>query len=199
VTAAQAKAIKTIAARSHVAMSGTPVENRLSEYWSMMDFAQRGYFGGPTHFAREYATPIQTHRDAAAAGRLRRVIAQFMRRRLKSHKSIINDLPDKLTQVQYCTLTQSQAALYESVVREGLASIVGESNTFQRQGLVLQMILALKQVCNNLAQYLKQGAVDAGQSGKAERHARSARRDSRGAGEGADLHSVPRNGRVGTA
>jgi len=167
--AAQAKAIKAIAAGSHVAMSGTPVENRLSEYWSIMDFAQRGYLGGPTHFAREYATPIQTHRDAAAAERLRKVMAPFMLRRLKSDKSIINDLPDKLSQDQYCTLTQSQAALYESVVREGLASIAGESNTFQRQGLVLQMILALKQVCNHPAQYLKQGAADAGESGKAER------------------------------
>ena len=167
--AAQAKAIKSIAAGSHVAMSGTPVENRLSEYWSIMDFAQRGYLGGPTHFAREYATPIQTHRDAAAAERLRKVMAPFMLRRLKSDKSIINDLPDKLTQDQYCMLTQSQAALYESVVREGLASIAGESNTFQRQGLVLQMILALKQVCNHPAQYLKQGDVGAGESGKAER------------------------------
>ena len=167
--AAQAKAIKAIGAGSHVAMSGTPVENRLSEYWSIMDFAQRGYLGGPTHFAREYATPIQTHRDAAAAERLRKVMAPFVLRRLKSDKSIISDLPDKLTQDQYCTLTQSQAALYESVVREGLASIAGESNTFQRQGLVLQMILALKQVCNHPAQYLKQGAADAGQSGKAER------------------------------
>lgn len=167
--AAQAKAVKAISAGSHIAMSGTPVENRLSEYWSIMDFAQRGYLGGPTHFAREYATPIQTHRDATAAERLRKVMAPFMLRRLKSDKSIISDLPDKLTQNQYCALTQSQAALYESVVQEGLASIAGESNTFQRQGLVLQMILALKQVCNHPAQYLKQGASDASESGKAER------------------------------
>jgi SNF2 family DNA or RNA helicase len=166
---AQTKAVKAIPARSYVAMSGTPVENRLSEYWSIMDFAQRGYLGGLTHFAREYATPIQIHRDAAAAERLRKVMAPFILRRLKSDKSIINDLPDKLTQDQYCTLTPAQAALYESVVREGLASIAGESNTFQRQGLVLQMILALKQVCNHPAQYLKQGAADPGESGKTQR------------------------------
>ena len=167
--AAQARAVKAIPAGSFVAMSGTPVENRLSEYWSIMDFAQRGYLGGPTHFAREFATPIQTHRDAAAAERLRKVMAPFMLRRLKSDKSIISDLPDKVEQDQYCSLTKTQAALYESVVREGLKSIAGESDTFQRQGLVLQMILALKQVCNHPAQYLKQGAADAAASGKAER------------------------------
>lgn len=136
---------------------------------SIMDFAQRGYLGGPTHFAREYATPIQVHRDAAAAERLRKVMAPFMLRRLKSDKTIISDLPDKVEQDQFCTLSRQQAALYESVVREGLKSIAGESDTFKRQGLVLQMILALKQVCNHPAHYLKQGAADPDESGKAQR------------------------------
>lgn len=167
--AAQSKAVRAIPAQSHVAMSGTPVENRLLEYWSIMDFAQRGYLGGPTHFGREYATPIQTHRDAAAAERLRRVMAPFMLRRLKSDKSIISDLPDKVEQDQFCTLSKAQAALYESVVREGMAAIDGQSDTFERQGLVLQLILALKQVCNHPAHYLKQGAADPAASGKAER------------------------------
>jgi uncharacterized Zn finger protein/superfamily II DNA or RNA helicase len=167
--AAQARAVKSIRADGYVAMSGTPVENRLSEYWSIMDFAQRGYLGGPTHFAREYATPIQVHRDAAAAERLRRVMAPFMLRRLKSDKSIISDLPDKVEQDQFCTLSRQQAALYESVVREGLKSVAGESDTFKRQGLVLQMILALKQVCNHPAHYLKQGAAEPDASGKAQR------------------------------
>jgi uncharacterized Zn finger protein len=167
--AAQTRALKSIPAASHVAMSGTPVENRLLEYWSIMDFAQRGYLGGPTHFTREFATPIQTHRDQAAAARLRKVMAPFMLRRLKSDRSIISDLPDKLEQDQFCTLVADQAALYETVVREGLKSIAGESDTFQRQGLVLQMILALKQVCNHPAQYLKQGAADPAASGKAQR------------------------------
>ena len=167
--AAQTRAVKTIPAGTCFAMTGTPVENRLSEYWSIMDFAQRGYLGGPTQFAREYATPIQTHRDAAAAERLRRVMAPFMLRRLKSDKSIIDDLPDKLEQDQYCLLSKTQVALYESVVQEGLKSIAGESETFKRQGLVLQMILALKQVCNHPAQYLKQGADEPMASGKVER------------------------------
>jgi SNF2 family DNA or RNA helicase len=90
-------------------------------------------------------------------------------RRLKSDKTIIDDLPEKIEQDQYCTLSREQAALYETVVREGLRSIAGESDTFQRQGLVLQMILALKQICNHPAQYLKQGPAEAAASGKAER------------------------------
>ena len=172
--AAQTKAVKAIAAASHVAMSGTPVENRLSDYWSIVDFAQSGYLGGLTHFGREFATPIQTDRDAAAAERLKRVLAPLLLRRLKSDKTIINDLPDKIEQNQHCTLSQAQVALYESVVREGLASIAGQSDTFQRQGLVLQMILALKQVCNHPAQYLKTGGLGQGgdgplASGKVER------------------------------
>ena len=100
------------------------------------------------------------------AERLRKVMAPFMLRRLKSDKTIISDLPDKVEQDQHCTLTPTPAALYESVVQEGLKSIAGESDTFARQGLVLQMILALKQVCNHPAQYLKQGAADATLSGK---------------------------------
>jgi len=167
--AAQSRAVRSIPARGYIAMSGTPVENRLSEYWAIMDFAQRGYLGGSTHFAREYATPIQVNRDAAAAERLRKVMAPFVLRRLKSDKSIISDLPDKVEQDQFCTLSREQAALYESVVREGLASVAGESDTFRRQGLVLQMILALKQVCNHPAHYLKQDVADPEASGKAQR------------------------------
>ena len=167
--AAQTKAVKAIAAPTHVAMSGTPVENRLSDYWSIVDFAQAGYLGGLTHFGREFATPIQTDRDAAVAERLKRVLAPLLLRRLKSDKTIISDLPDKIEQNQHCTLSKPQVALYESVVREGLASIAGQSDTFQRQGLVLQMILALKQVCNHPAQYLKQGGDEPLASGKVER------------------------------
>ncbi len=167
--AAQTKAVKAIDAATHVAMSGTPVENRLSDYWSIVDFAHSGYLGSLTHFGREFATPIQTDRDAAAAERLKRVLAPFLLRRLKSDKTIISDLPDKIEQNQHCTLSKPQVALYESVVREGLASIAGQSDTFQRRGLVLQMILALKQVCNHPAQYLKQGGDDPLASGKVER------------------------------
>jgi len=167
--AAQTKAVKAIPAAAFIAMSGTPVENRLSEYWSIMDFANRGYLGNLTQFMREYATPIQTEHNRQVANRFKRITAPFLMRRLKSDKSIISDLPDKIEQDQYCTLTKAQTALYESVVREGLKAVEGESDTFKRKGLVLQMILALKQICNHPAHYLKQGHADATASGKAER------------------------------
>ncbi|MBI2307602.1 MAG: helicase SNF2 [Rhodocyclales bacterium] len=166
---AQTKAVKAIPAQSFVAMSGTPVENRLAEYWSIMDFANRGYLGSLAHFGREYAVPIQTHHDRHVAQRFQRVTAPFLLRRLKSDKSIIGDLPDKIEQNQYCGLSKEQTALYESVLQEALRVIDGESDTFKRQGLVLQMILALKQICNHPAQYLKQGGGAPALSGKAER------------------------------
>lgn len=167
--AGQTRAVKSIGAVSRIAMSGTPVENRLSEYWSIIDFAQHGHLGGLTRFTRDFATPIQVHRDRQAADRLRRVLAPFVLRRLKTDKTIIDDLPDKLEQDQHCLLSPRQAALYESVVREGLRTIRGESDAFTRQGLVLQMILALKQVCNHPVQFLKQGEADPSASGKVQR------------------------------
>lgn len=166
--AAQTRAIKAIPAASCIAMSGTPVENSLSDYWSIMDFANRGYLGALSRFEKEYATPIQIHRDKQAAERFGRVTAPFLLRRLKSDRSIISDLPDKVERDHYCELGKEQAALYESLVREGLRTVAGESDAFKRQGLVLQLILALKQVCNHPALYLKQPFADPLASGKLE-------------------------------
>ncbi|MBC7860051.1 MAG: DEAD/DEAH box helicase, partial [Burkholderiaceae bacterium] len=166
--AAQTKAVKAIPAGAFIAMSGTPVENRLSEYWSIMDFANRGMLGTLAGFDKEFAAPIQSRHDRQVAQRFQRVTAPFLLRRLKSDKSVISDLPDKIEQDQYCELSGEQSALYESVLREALRVIAGESDAFQRQGLVLQMIMALKQICNHPAQYLKLGAGEAERSGKAQ-------------------------------
>ncbi|TAN31292.1 MAG: helicase SNF2 [Actinomycetota bacterium] len=166
--AAQTKAMKSIPAQTFIAMSGTPVENRLSEYWSIMDFANRGLLGNVTNFTKEFANPIQKHHDHDAVMRFRRVTAPFLLRRLKSDRTIISDLPEKVEQDYLCDLSKDQAALYESIVREALASIEGESDLFRRQGAVLQMILALKQICNHPAQYLKSGDVDFSRSGKSQ-------------------------------
>ncbi|WP_291971965.1 DEAD/DEAH box helicase [Candidatus Symbiopectobacterium sp.] len=165
-SAAQTKAIKTIPAAGYIAMSGTPVENCLSEYWSMMDFANRGYLGTLKQFEKEYTTPIQTDRDRQVAERFRRVTAPFLLRRLKSDRNVISYLPDKVESDQYCVLTALQTALYESVVQEGLKAVEAEEDKFKRQGLVLQMILELKQICNHPDQYLKQPAGDPMGSGK---------------------------------
>lgn len=172
-TAAQSKAVKAIRADVHIAMSGTPVENRLSEYWSIMDFANKGYLGTIKTFNDEYAVPIQQKGDSDCAARFRRITAPMMMRRLKTDKNIINDLPDKIEQDEYAMLTPQQAALYHQVLEESMKTIEGfdegdQKTLFKRQGLILQMMLALKQICNHPAQYLKNGDFQPTLSGKTE-------------------------------
>lgn len=168
---AQAKAIKTISADNFIAMSGTPVENRLSELWSIMDYSNRGILGGFKEFQETYATPIEMDNDAAVAEKLKKVSAPFMMRRLKSDKSIISDLPDKIEMDSFASLGTEQAGLYEKTLEEALKEIDAidasdKKGLFVRQGLVLQMILALKQICNHPALFLKNKVFDASMSGK---------------------------------
>ena len=152
-------------------MSGTPVENRLSEFWSIMDFTNKGYLGNEKSFKEDFASPIQLYNDEQAVARFRKVTAPFMMRRLKSDKTIISDLPDKIEQNQFNTLTKPQTVLYEKTVQIAMEEIEGISmadhqSLFKRQGLVLQMILALKQICNHPTQFLKNGKFDPSLSGK---------------------------------
>lgn len=168
---AQAKAIKSIKADNYIAMSGTPVENRLSELWSIMDYSNRGFLGNVKEFKEHFGTPIETYNDISAAEKLKKVTAPFMMRRLKSDKSIISDLPDKIEIDTFSTLVSEQASLYEKTLEEALKAIDAIDTTnskelFARQGLVLQMILALKQICNHPALFLKNGKTDASLSGK---------------------------------
>ena len=170
---AQSKAIHSIPADCHIAMSGTPVENRLSEFWSIIDFTNKGYLGSASDFSESYAKPIQKYGDSHVAERFRKVTAPFMMRRLKTDKSIISDLPDKIERNELALLTPEQAALYQETVNKCMAvieSMDGEDSQtlFKRQGLILQMMLALKQICNHPTQYLKDNRMDATLSGKTE-------------------------------
>lgn len=170
---AQSKAIHGIQADTHIALSGTPVENRLSEFWSIMDYANKGYLDTLKKFKETYANPIQLDNDEDCAARFRKITAPFMMRRMKTDKSIISDLPDKVEQNDYVKLTGEQAALYQSTLQSAMAEIEGIETTdheslFKRQGLVLQMILALKQICNHPAQFLKNGDFRPELSGKVE-------------------------------
>ncbi len=170
-SAAQSKVVKALSSNIRIAMSGTPVENRLSEFWSIMDFTNKGYLGNEKSFKEDFASPIQLYNDEQAVARFRKVTAPFMMRRLKSDKTIISDLPDKIEQNQFNTLTKPQAVLYEKTVQLAMEEIEGISKTdhqslFKRQGLVLQMILALKQICNHPTQFLKNGKLDPSLSGK---------------------------------
>lgn len=168
---AQAKAIKSIGADNFIAMSGTPVENRLSEFWSIVDFSNRGLLGNAKEFKDIYATPIEAYNDGNVAEKLRKVTGPFMIRRLKTDKSIISDLPDKIEMDCFSTLIKEQAALYEKTLEEAMKEIEAvdasdKKGLFVRQGLVLQMILALKQICNHPTQFLKNNILDASLSGK---------------------------------
>ncbi len=169
----QTKAVKSIAAPIKIAMSGTPVENRMSEFWSIMDFTNKGFLGTAKAFNTDFAMPIQNDGNEQVAERFRKITAPFMMRRLKTDKSIISDLPDKIETNEYATLTKEQASLYEKTVQEAMKAIedIGETDSkslFKRSALVLQMMLSLKQICNHPTQFLKNGVMDASLSGKTE-------------------------------
>ena len=150
----QTKAVKALKSPIRIALSGTPVENRLSEFWSIMDFVNKGYLGGLSKFNEEFGKPIQQERDQQKLDQFKRVTSPFLLRRVKTDKSIISDLPDKIENNQFCTLTTEQAALYESVVNESIRAIE-DKDGIARRGLVLKLMTALKQIGNHPHQYLK--------------------------------------------
>ncbi|TDB63783.1 DEAD/DEAH box helicase [Arundinibacter roseus] len=164
---AQTKAVKKIKAGVRIAMSGTPVENRLSEYWSILDFVNKGYLGTLKKFTTDYAIPIEVDRDQHRLDVFKRLTEPFILRRLKTDKTIIQDLPDKIEMDQSCQLSSEQAALYQSVVDAALRGIDGAKDGFNRSGLIFKMMTALKQICNHPVHYLKKGDLVLEASGKA--------------------------------
>lgn len=165
--AEQTKAIKSIDAQHKIAMSGTPVENRLLEYWSIFDFTNKHYLSTLKQFKDRYASPIEKERNKDCLERFKKVTSPFILRRLKSDKSIIQDLPDKIEANRYCSLTAEQAALYQEVVDMSMKKIE-DSEGIERKGLVLKLINALKQICNHPSQFNKKKRASIEQSGKME-------------------------------
>jgi SNF2 family DNA or RNA helicase len=165
----QAKAVRSLPAASRIALTGTPVENQLSELWSIMEFANPGLLGPAKAFRETYAVPIERNGSAEAAQQLRRITEPFVLRRLKSDKSIISDLPDKQEMKVWCNLTQEQASLYAATVSDMMSRIEDASEDIQRRGLVLATMAKLKQVCNHPAHLLGDGSRLAGRSGKLAR------------------------------
>jgi len=165
-SAKQTKAVKKVKAPIRIAMSGTPVENKLLDYWSLLDYTLPKFLGSKAYFKKEYARPIQGERDQAVADRFRRLTLPFVMRRLKTDKSIISDLPDKVVQTETCALTVEQTAVYQSILDENMR-MVEEQDGIDRQGLVLKLITALKQCCNHPVQFLKRGEPTFAASGKA--------------------------------
>ncbi|MEX1163935.1 MAG: DEAD/DEAH box helicase [Nitriliruptor sp.] len=166
--ARQTRAIRALDAPSRLALTGTPVENRLSGLWSIMDFCNPGLLGSQKAFRERFAVPIEKLHDDEAAARLRRITQPFVLRRKKSDTSIITDLPDKLEFDESCRLTREQGSLYAGVVEDMLQRIE-ETDGIERRGLVLQTMLRLKQVCNHPAHLLGDGSRLPGRSGKLDR------------------------------
>lgn len=156
-SAKQTQTIRKLPAEFRIALTGTPVENRLSELWSIMHFLNPGYLGSQSDFQARFARPIEKAGDEQAAQQLRSLTQPFILRRLKTDPTVIQDLPDKLEMTTYCTLTAEQATLYQAVVEDSLQQ-VEESEGIERRGLVLSTLLKLKQVCNHPAQFLADGS-----------------------------------------
>ncbi|MCD8387058.1 MAG: DEAD/DEAH box helicase [Bacteroidales bacterium] len=170
---AQAKAVNSIKAACRIALSGTPVENRLAEFWSIMNFTNVGYLGTLSKFGKDFAKPIQVYNDKKCAEDLKKITAPFLLRRMKTDKNIISDLPDKVETDVYSNLSPQQAALYQQTLTEAMAVIEkmptdNQQALFKRQGIILQMILALKQICDHPALFLKNDDIDVALSGKAQ-------------------------------
>ncbi len=165
----QAQAVRALPAGSRIALTGTPVENRLGELWSIMDFTNPGLLGPAEKFRRKYAIPVERHADADAVESLKRLTAPFLLRRLKTDKSIISDLPDKQEIKVWCNLTAEQASLYQATVQDMLSKIESAEDDISRRGLVLATMAKLKQVCNHPAHLLGDGSRLTGRSGKLAR------------------------------
>ncbi|HAP32529.1 MAG TPA: hypothetical protein DCQ14_05700, partial [Firmicutes bacterium] len=164
---AQAMALKSLRADGYVAMSGTPVENRLDELWSIFNFILPGFLGSRKEFGQRFAVPIEKYRDMERAGLLRKAIAPFILRRMKADKTVVSDLPEKTIKNEYCRLTAQQAALYHEVLEREM-NRVSDSDGMARRGLIFSLMTALKQICNHPVHFAKKGQPEPHYSGKAE-------------------------------
>ncbi|WP_437311103.1 DEAD/DEAH box helicase [Sorangium sp. So ce388] len=164
-TAAAARALR---ASHRFALTGTPVENRLAELWSILEFANAGLLGPLEAFRRAYAVPIERYGNREAAERLRRVVGPFLLRRVKTDPAVAGDLPPKNEARVFCTLTREQVTLYQAALDEAMRRIE-EAEGMARRGLVLALLTMLKQICNHPAQCLGEAGPLAGRSGKLAR------------------------------
>ncbi len=167
----QAQAVRKLPAEFKLALTGTPVENRLTELWSIFQFINPGYLGSQSVFKTSFSTPIERYNDKAASQTLRQLTTPFILRRMKTDSAIIQDLPEKFENKVYCTMTAEQVTLYEAAVREAMEAVESADEDMQRRGNILRMLTHLKQICNHPAHFLKEGtgASLAERSGKLDR------------------------------
>ncbi len=155
---AQTRAITKLNAQHRLALTGTPVENRLRDLWSIFNYLNPGYLGKEAQFRKTFELPIYKDNNQHASTTLKKLVEPFILRRVKTDKRIISDLPDKIEQKMYCELTPEQASLYEAVVKD-VTEQLEEAEGIQRKGLILSTLLKLKQICNHPAQFLQDGSV----------------------------------------
>jgi SNF2 family DNA or RNA helicase len=162
----QSRVARGLRAPVRVTLTGTPVENRLAELWSLMDFLNPGYLGASNRFQERFAGPIERLRDERATRQLQALVQPFILRRVKTDPDVIKDLPEKLEMREYCSLTREQVTLYEAVVRDGLRRLEEAESPMRRRGVVLSLLVRLKQVCNHPAHLLADNSALSGRSGK---------------------------------
>lgn len=164
----QTKSIKELTGKYRIAMTGTPVENRLTELWSIFDFLNPDFFGTLKWFRSEYAMPIESYQIEHKVEEFKKITSPFMIRRLKSDKSIIADLPDKIVKDEFCYLSKEQIVIYQKILKDDL-DIIEKLKGTARRGKVFQMINALKQICNHPSHFTKKKAYHPNLSGKSQR------------------------------
>jgi len=166
--AKQSRAARAVKADYRVVMTGTPVENHVGDLWALMDLLNPGLLGARSAFTADFQKPIHVYGDAARADVLRAVTGPFILRRMKTDKSVISDLPDKIEMKEFCALTREQASLYEAVIEDMRNRLDGVEG-IERRGVILATLTKLKQVCNHPAHFLKDNSVLNDRSGKLTR------------------------------
>lgn len=164
----QAQSVRSLKTDRKISLTGTPVENRLSELWSIMEFLNPGYLGSINKFRQEFAIPIERYNNEDAANRLKNIIGPFILRRLKTDPKIITDLPEKVEVKTFCPLTKEQATLYQATV-EDMMKKIEEVEGINRKGQVLALLMKLKQICNHPSLFLHDKSSLDDRSGKLER------------------------------
>ena len=158
----QARAIKTLTSRNRIIMTGTPIENRLMDLWSLFDFLNPGLLGNAREF-KKFAKRLK--HDPSGYSRLRKLISPYILRRLKTDKTVISDLPDKVEMKTYAPLSKKQILLYENMIEE-IKKSIAETEGIRRKGIILSSLMKFKQLCNHPDQYLGTGGFEEEESGK---------------------------------
>ncbi|RJX42920.1 ATP-dependent helicase [Halonotius aquaticus] len=164
-SAGRTRAIRSLSAHHRLALTGTPIENRLSELWSIMEFCNPGLLGSEKQFRNAFSKPIEERGDIEKMNQLRQLIRPFVLRREKTDESIIDDLPEKSEKKEYCGLTEEQATLYKAVADE-IFDQIEQARDIERRGKILKLIGNLKSICNHPRQYLNDDQRIRDRSGK---------------------------------